>query len=138
VGELGLSPAALDVDDAVRGDVADANVRETVKRRVRERLDEGVSGFEPAAGGAETITERTDDVEPSEASTSEAETAETVDATDATEPGVDVATEPDDETGETDDEPGEIEDEPATEPTPDETEAERRTGDGQVSMEDYL
>jgi DNA repair exonuclease SbcCD nuclease subunit len=64
VTELGLSPAALDVDDAVRGDVADANVRETVKRRVEERLDD-VSGFEPAdTGGAavgEETTARTDD-----------------------------------------------------------------------------
>jgi DNA repair exonuclease SbcCD nuclease subunit len=48
VNDLGLSPAAIDVDDAIRGEVADTNVRETVKRRVEERLDD-VSGFEPAA-----------------------------------------------------------------------------------------
>jgi DNA repair exonuclease SbcCD nuclease subunit len=47
VAELGLSPAALDVDDAVRGAVADTNVRDTVKRRIEERLDD-VSAFEPA------------------------------------------------------------------------------------------
>ena len=47
VTELGLSPAALDVDDVVRGDVADTNVRETVKRRLTDRLDDP-SSFEPA------------------------------------------------------------------------------------------
>jgi DNA repair exonuclease SbcCD nuclease subunit len=58
VTELGLSPAALDVDDAVRGDVADANVRETVKRRVEERLDD-VSGFEPADTDGTAIGDET-------------------------------------------------------------------------------
>ena len=39
--ELSLSTVARDVEDAVREDaVPDANVRETVKRRVEERLDE--------------------------------------------------------------------------------------------------
>jgi len=39
--ELSLSAVARDVEDAVREDaVSDANVRETVKRRIEERLDE--------------------------------------------------------------------------------------------------
>jgi DNA repair exonuclease SbcCD nuclease subunit len=80
VTELGLSPAAIDVDDAVRGEVADANVRETVKRRVEERLDD-VSGFEPAATS-----------DPGEGSTAAAEAGgggdvdEPDDGTDADEP----------------------------------------------------
>ena len=54
--ELSLSTVARDVEDAVREDaVPDANVRETVKRRVEERLDEAadLGAFEAAeAGGA--------------------------------------------------------------------------------------
>jgi len=41
VNEMGLSEAALDVEEAVRADtVPDTNVRETVKRRVEERVDD--------------------------------------------------------------------------------------------------
>jgi hypothetical protein len=71
VSELGLSPAALDVDDAVRGEVADTNVRETVKRRVRERLDD-LSGFESASGTGPTAGE-TGDAETVEEPTSAGE-----------------------------------------------------------------
>ncbi|MFD1564077.1 DNA double-strand break repair protein Mre11 [Haloarchaeobius amylolyticus] len=49
VRELGLSDAALEIDETVRnGDLADANVRETVERRVRELLEDDRSAFEPA------------------------------------------------------------------------------------------
>ncbi|RZV08616.1 DNA repair exonuclease SbcCD nuclease subunit [Natrinema hispanicum] len=49
VRELGLSDAALEIDETVRsGDLADSNVRETVERRVRELLDDDRSAFEPA------------------------------------------------------------------------------------------
>ncbi|UIP00830.1 exonuclease SbcCD subunit D [Halobaculum sp. CBA1158] len=41
VADLGLSTAARDVDDVVRGELADSNVREEVRRRLEERLDEG-------------------------------------------------------------------------------------------------
>jgi DNA repair exonuclease SbcCD nuclease subunit len=47
VTDLGLSSAALDVDETVRDDaVADSNVRETVRRRVADRLEEGLDAFE--------------------------------------------------------------------------------------------
>jgi DNA repair exonuclease SbcCD nuclease subunit len=62
VTELGLSPAALDVDDAVRGDVADTNVRETVKRRLTDRLDD-LSAFEPADADADVDTDTDADVD---------------------------------------------------------------------------
>ncbi|PSQ06942.1 DNA repair exonuclease [Halobacteriales archaeon QS_6_71_20] len=44
VAELGLSAAAHDVDDVVRGELADSNVREEVKLRLEERLEEGALG----------------------------------------------------------------------------------------------
>jgi DNA repair exonuclease SbcCD nuclease subunit len=55
--DLGLSPAARDIDETVReSKVADSNVRETVESLVRERADEGLSAFESAdddeAGGS--------------------------------------------------------------------------------------
>jgi len=41
VEEMGLSEAAFDVEEAVRADtIPDTNVRETVKRRVEERIDD--------------------------------------------------------------------------------------------------
>src|SRR6056297_2152699 len=49
VRELGLSNAALEIDETVRnGDLADSNVRETVERRVRELLEDDRAAFEPA------------------------------------------------------------------------------------------
>ncbi|WP_254529630.1 DNA double-strand break repair protein Mre11 [Natrinema gelatinilyticum] len=49
VRELGLSDAALEIDETVRNDdLADANVRESVERRVRELLEEDRSAFDPA------------------------------------------------------------------------------------------
>ncbi|MXV62412.1 exonuclease SbcCD subunit D [Natronorubrum sp. JWXQ-INN-674] len=49
VRDLGLSDAALDIDETVRNDeLVDSNVRETVERRVRELLEEDESAFEPA------------------------------------------------------------------------------------------
>ncbi len=47
--ELGLSPAARDIDETVReSKVADSNVRERVESLVRERVDEGIEAFESA------------------------------------------------------------------------------------------
>ncbi|WP_435094716.1 DNA double-strand break repair protein Mre11 [Halorubrum sp. N11] len=41
IDEMGLSEAALDIEEAVRADtIPDTNVRETVKRRVEERVDD--------------------------------------------------------------------------------------------------
>jgi DNA repair exonuclease SbcCD nuclease subunit len=49
VRELGLSDAALEIDETVRdGDLADANVRESVERRVRDLLEDDEAAFEPA------------------------------------------------------------------------------------------
>jgi DNA repair exonuclease SbcCD nuclease subunit len=53
VAELGLSPAARDVDETVRASkVADSNVREEVKTRLQDRLDD--SGAFAAATSAES------------------------------------------------------------------------------------
>ncbi|MFC7214121.1 DNA double-strand break repair protein Mre11 [Saliphagus sp. GCM10025334] len=49
VRELGLSDAALEIDQTVRDDdVVDANVRESTKRRVEELLESDDSAFAPA------------------------------------------------------------------------------------------
>lgn len=49
VREMGLSNAALEIDETVRsGDLADSNVRESVERRVRDLLEDDESSFEPA------------------------------------------------------------------------------------------
>ncbi len=113
---MGLSTAALDVDEVVRADtVADSNVREAVKSRIEGRLDDpsafvggeagvdgdaggeaGVDGEETSSGGTEADHE--------EADHEGADTEGTVDG--------DVAV--------------------------DGTEAETEPTDGQVSMEDYL
>jgi len=56
VAELGLSAAAHDVDDVVRGEPADSNVREEVKRRLEDRLEErglGDGADATAAGDAD-------------------------------------------------------------------------------------
>ncbi|MFB6155989.1 MAG: DNA double-strand break repair protein Mre11, partial [Haloferacaceae archaeon] len=51
VEEMGLSRAALDVDETIRASkVADANVREEVTTRVRERIDDP-GAFDPAPDG---------------------------------------------------------------------------------------
>jgi DNA repair exonuclease SbcCD nuclease subunit len=146
VSELGLSPAALDVDDAVRGDVADANVRGTVKRRVRERLDESVAGFEPAdgpvddAGGTADGAGAADDgVDASTTETEATNAGGTGAGTDAdADTGADAGDADDEPSDESVDESGEAEPDTATEPTSRRTEAAQREGDGQVSMEDYL
>ena len=60
--ELGLSEAARDIDRTVRdGTVADANVRETVERRIRDALEDDVSKLEPAPD-TETEGVETDEV----------------------------------------------------------------------------
>ena len=46
--EQGLSEAARGVDAVVRGDVADTNVRDAVRERVTDRLEEDPSAFESA------------------------------------------------------------------------------------------
>ncbi len=56
VREMGLSEAARSIDEAVRGELADSNVRDTVEAEVRELVDDDLSVFEaagdsPNAGG---------------------------------------------------------------------------------------
>ncbi|MDZ5810259.1 DNA double-strand break repair protein Mre11 [Halorubrum sp. AD140] len=118
IEEMSLSEAALDVDEAVRADaVPDSNVRQTVKGRIEERIDD-LDGFgrraetgddegesEPV-GGEEAADEATDADEAigDEAIGDEATGDEATDADAAT-------------------------DEPNT---------ESPATDGQVSMEDYL
>jgi DNA repair exonuclease SbcCD nuclease subunit len=53
VRELGLSPAARDLDGTVRASkVVDSNVADTVERQVRDLLDGDEAAFEPADGRA--------------------------------------------------------------------------------------
>ncbi|WP_277553578.1 DNA double-strand break repair protein Mre11 [Halobaculum limi] len=57
IAEMGLSPAADEVDDVVRGELPNSNVREAVKRRVEERLDGGDStGESGTVSTAEEVT----------------------------------------------------------------------------------
>jgi len=66
VAEMGLSTAARDVDETVReSKVADSNVRESVKNRVTDLLDEGPAAFERADGDE---ARESDDTAPSDES----------------------------------------------------------------------
>ncbi|MDB2264319.1 DNA double-strand break repair protein Mre11 [Halorubrum ezzemoulense] len=109
--EMALSTAARDVERAVREDtVSDANVRETVKRRVEERLDgdgdlDAFDAVEAGGDGAES------DADGDESDGGGAEP--NGDASEPTEPN----TEPE-----------------AAEPE----DSDPASTDGQVSMEDYL
>ena len=126
VEEMGLSAAAGDVDETVRASkVADTNVRETVRARVEERLDDAdLSGFEtaPAAsaeGGDDGATTRDPDAATDDgAAAEESETATPADDPDADEGG-DAASS----------------DAAAAASDADSTERKR---DQQVSMEDFL
>lgn len=61
VEELGLSEAALDIDEAVRGPVADSNVRETVRSRVAERVADDLGTFDPASDAGDDTGSEADD-----------------------------------------------------------------------------
>ncbi|KAB1196921.1 MULTISPECIES: DNA double-strand break repair protein Mre11 [Haloferax] len=120
VREMGLSGAALDVDETVReSKVADSNVRDEVRERVASLLDDDPDAFVAAedveserdvAGEAETTTEPANgETGDGDDSPSESETV----AESAAEP----ADDPDDEpTDDSDDEPT---DDPDDEPTDD-------------------
>ncbi len=107
VRELGLSDAALEIDETVRsGDLADANVRETVERRVRELLDEDRAAFDPAPArepGDEDVTTVADHLvdEPDSSADSTDTTADGTD--DRTEATANPAERTTDEAGETED-----------------------------------
>ncbi|MEF8840534.1 MAG: DNA double-strand break repair protein Mre11 [Haloarculaceae archaeon] len=61
VREMGLSPAAGTLDEVVRASkVADANVAETVERRVADLLEDGdETAFAPAPGPSDEVDDRT-------------------------------------------------------------------------------
>jgi hypothetical protein len=109
---MSLSTAARDVESAVREDtVPDANVRETVKRRVEERLDEeeDLGAFEAVEAGADPTDDGGDEPD-TESGDGES------DESDADGP----------ETDDSDTDPAKA------------TDSDSASTDGQVSMEDYL
>ncbi|MDS0474385.1 DNA double-strand break repair protein Mre11 [Natrinema sp. 1APR25-10V2] len=99
VRELGLSDAALGIDETVRNDdIVDTNVRETVERRVRELLEDDESAFEPAPErepGDEDVTTVADEIADDgeiESAADESETAADGDAVAADEGATDATT----------------------------------------------
>jgi len=160
VREMGLSAAARDLDRAIRdGSIADSNVRETVRRRVEERREEGQEAFEPVPDGeidveeadlvgdgedtgSEQAVEETNSEDDAEdlSSSDESSTSEESTSRDGTtaddettaandEPVADDEPTPDDESTPDDDAPS-GDDQPASDSD--------AGGDGQVSMEDFL
>ncbi|MEZ3163495.1 DNA double-strand break repair protein Mre11 [Halorubrum sp. RMP-47] len=122
--KMALSTAARDVERAVRKDgVPDANVRETVKRRIEERLDEdGDLGAFKIVDGSDVV----------------GDDGESDDSAGAVGNGSDDNDEPDDDGNEADDNESDPP-EPTAEPEgaePDDPDP--AATDGQVSMEDYL
>ncbi|AFO58370.1 DNA double-strand break repair protein Mre11 [Natrinema sp. J7-2] len=115
IREMGLSDAALEIDETVRsGDLADSNVRDSVERRVRDLLEDDDAAFEPAperrpadedvttvadhlADGAESAPESTDDAPAAGAAS---DSADAVD--DAGDGGGAAGTDDPDETADTD------------------------------------
>ena len=131
VEAMGLSAAALDVDDAVRSTgVADSNVRETVKTRVTDRLDDPgafvtAGDTTPAEHGGDSVGDEGDASDDDEGSNTNDESGNGSDTVD-TDGGSDDRS---DTVDESDDEHNANDTDGSTETTP---------TDGQVSMEDYL
>ena len=131
VESMGLSAAALDVDDAVRSTgVADSNVRETVKTRVTDRLDDPgafvtAGDTTPAEHGGDSVGDEGDASDDDEGSNTNDESGNGSDTVD-TDGGSDDRS---DTVDESDDEHNANDTDGSTETTP---------TDGQVSMEDYL
>ena len=121
--EMALSTAARDVERAVREDgVPDANVRETVKRRIEERLDEdGDLGAFEAVDGSDVVGDAGESDDADGATDGEPE--------DDSEP--DNGEESDDDESDPPESTAEPESAEPDDPDPAST-------DGQVSMEDYL
>ncbi|MFC7324706.1 DNA double-strand break repair protein Mre11 [Halorubrum rutilum] len=126
IEEMSLSEAARDVDEAVRAEtLPDSNVRETVKGRVEERIDD-LDAFD--RGGAGGRGEESDAGGDSEGGDGDAGDDETDGDEDTADDEV-----IDDDADETDDEAVDGDTNADDEPTP-----ETSATDGQVSMEDYL
>lgn len=119
IRSMGLSTAAHDLDDAIRDDgVADTNVRETVERRLREHLSEGLSAFEQHEGD-----DPSSDTDSSSAGGGE-----------AGEPAANKR-----ETGVTDDASGTATDDNTSQPAKtDEMETATENGSGQRSVDEFL
>ncbi|RLM76296.1 DNA double-strand break repair protein Mre11 [Halorubrum sp. Atlit-26R] len=121
--EMALSTAARDVESAVREDtVPDANVRETVKRRVEDRLDE-----EEDLGAFEAV-ETDDDAGDADSDEPEGETVDGGSDKSADETVDDGSDEPDPDGSNTD----------VKSDSAEATDSDSASTDGQVSMEDYL
>ena len=75
IEKLGLSQAALDIDEAVRSpDIADSNLRETVKSRLKEQIENDPAALAPP--------ERDEDADSETATDSESDAAADDDAAD--------------------------------------------------------
>ena len=62
IEELGLSEAALDIDDVVRSpDIADANLRETVKSRLKDQIENDPAALVPPERDDSDLSEATDE-----------------------------------------------------------------------------
>jgi DNA repair exonuclease SbcCD nuclease subunit len=131
---LGLSEAALAVDDLVRDtDVAKTNIRDQVKAQVEDLLDEAPEALEPAEP-AEPAPEPADE---SPASAAESEGEDPAEKG----PGVDGGSESLDDAGTIDTEPAEPDatgDQPAAPEEDDEASVADDAEDQQVTMEDYF
>jgi DNA repair exonuclease SbcCD nuclease subunit len=113
VSDLGLSAAALDVDETVRASkTADANVREEVKTRVDSLVEAGdLDAFAPAEDGGDDVAESATDATDETDATGAGAATDAVDATEATdvadataaaeETNADAATDAAEETSET-------------------------------------
>jgi exonuclease SbcD len=99
IEELGLSAAALDIDEAVRSpDIADSNLRETVKSRLKEQIDDDPDALVPPerddSDASESAAES--DSESDVATDSPDDTAADADDTADTDNPADAEAEPDD------------------------------------------
>ena len=136
IDEMALSAAALDVDEAVRAEtIADSNVRETVKMRIEERLEEDgeldafdrgrrpENGSESGGPDADTLDEGGEHLDNG------------VDVEDSEEHVEDINVETESTEKDGTDDPDVRGD---AETVDDTSDADDTSDDGQVTMEDYL
>jgi hypothetical protein len=147
IEELPLSAAARDIDDAVRSpDIADSNLRETVKSRLTEQIDEDPAALAPPetadSTAAETAADSAADETATEADDTDAETDDTDSAADDTDAA---AVADSDEAADSDEPANESETATNTEAAGSDSDAdtsddaESDTTDGELStMEDFL
>ncbi|WP_158057540.1 DNA double-strand break repair protein Mre11 [Halorussus halophilus] len=151
VRDLGLSEAARDIDETVReSKLADANVRESVEKRVGALIDEDdVSAFESAPEDASGDTEETESAQAADSadatdSDAAVESTEPTDPTEATADGGSESPEPtSDETDTRESDTPQGEEQQTDDPKPndkrtDDQQTNDQQIDGQSSMEEYL